>query len=66
MCHKLPSANSAFSNATNFMQLQAKFIPNMTKNSAVQYEVVGVDDADGVQGSMVAVALAAAFDGVED
>jgi hypothetical protein len=48
------------------MQLQAKFIPNMTKNSAVQYEVVGVDDADGVRGSMVAVALAAAFDGVED
>ncbi len=26
-----------------------KYIPNMAKNSAVQYEVVAVDGEDGVQ-----------------
>jgi hypothetical protein len=31
------------------LQLQAKYIPNMAKNSAAQYEVVAVDDEDGFQ-----------------
>jgi hypothetical protein len=31
------------------LQLQAKYIPNMAKNSVAQYEVVVVDDEDGVQ-----------------
>jgi hypothetical protein len=31
------------------LQLQAKYIANMAKNSAAQYEVVAVDDEDGVQ-----------------
>jgi hypothetical protein len=31
------------------LQLQAKYIANMAKNSAVQYEVVAVDYEDGVQ-----------------
>jgi DNA/RNA-binding domain of Phe-tRNA-synthetase-like protein len=31
------------------LQLQAKYIANMAKNSAAQYEVVAVDYEDGVQ-----------------
>jgi hypothetical protein len=31
------------------LQLQAKYIPNMAKNNAAQYEVVAVDGEDGVQ-----------------
>jgi hypothetical protein len=31
------------------LQLQAEYIPNMAKNSVAQYEVVAVDDEDGVQ-----------------
>jgi len=30
------------------LQLQAKYILNMAKNSAAQYEVVAVDDEDRV------------------
>ena len=50
------------------VQLQAKYIPNMAKNSAAQYEVAAVDDEDGVKwprwwgGSMAA----AAFHCIED
>ena len=33
------------------LQLQAKYIPNMVKNSAAQYEVVVVDDEDELNGS---------------
>jgi len=33
------------------LQLQAKYIPNMAKNSAVEYEVVVVDDEDELNGS---------------
>jgi len=31
------------------LQLQAEYIPNMAMNSVVQYEVVAMDDEDGVQ-----------------
>jgi hypothetical protein len=31
------------------LQLQAKYIANMAKNSAAQYKVVAVDDEDGIQ-----------------
>ena len=31
------------------VQIHAKYIPDMAKNSAAQYEVVAVDAEDGVQ-----------------
>jgi len=34
---------------SNLLQLQSKDIANMAKNTVAQYEVVAVEDEDGVQ-----------------
>jgi hypothetical protein len=48
--------------------LQATYLPNMAENSTAQYEVVAMDDEDGVQWRQWWGRLmeAVAIDGIED